>query len=98
MQYQYMRIPLENSVKKRASAGVVPVRTQRQFYSPSGELYCFAVIFVLRQVILPSAVYRRIKYHCNRKVAIKLLQSNNITPTQVGIKLENIFICIYNKF
>ena len=25
--------------------GVVPVRIQRQFYSPYGELYCFAVIF-----------------------------------------------------
>ena len=28
-----------------------------------GELYCFAVIFGYRRVILPSAVYWRIKYH-----------------------------------
>ena len=28
-----------------------------------GELYCFAVIFGYRRVILPSAVYWQIKYH-----------------------------------
>ena len=30
---------------KKREVGVVPVRIQRQFYSPYGELYCFAVIF-----------------------------------------------------
>ena len=33
-----------------------------------GELYCFAVIFVLRQAVLPSAVYVRIKHFLLNKI------------------------------
>ena len=36
---------LRYKIKKEPILGVVPVRIQRQFYSPYGELYCFAVIF-----------------------------------------------------
>ena len=31
-----------------SSIGVASKRMQRQFYSPYGELYCFAVIFTCR--------------------------------------------------
>ena len=34
--------------KKKGVLGVVSARIQRQFYSPCGEFYCFAVIFELR--------------------------------------------------
>ena len=34
-----------------------------QFYSPCGEFYCFAVIFVLRRVVFATRVLWRIKYH-----------------------------------
>ena len=40
---------LKNNKKIKVTAdGVVPVRIQRQFYSPNGEFYYFAVIFGLK--------------------------------------------------
>ena len=35
----------------------------RQFYSPVGEFYCFAVIFGLRRVVFASRVLGLIEYH-----------------------------------
>ena len=35
----------------------------RQFYSPSGELYLLLASDIALAVVLPSAVYKRIKYH-----------------------------------
>ena len=34
---------------KSSFLGVVPVRIQRQFYSPFGEFYCFAVLLCFAQ-------------------------------------------------
>ena len=42
--------------KKSRVFSVGVQRTLTQFYSPYGEFYCFAVVFVLLQVVLPSAV------------------------------------------
>ena len=75
--------------KTPCSIGQVPVRILGQFYSPYGECYCFAVIFVLRQVILPSAVLRankisllrREKYHYAARHNITLCVAQNITDT-----------------
>ena len=35
-------------MRKTARVGVVLLRIQRQFYSPNGEFYYFAVIFGLK--------------------------------------------------
>ena len=71
----------------RYLVGQVPVRILGRFYSPYGEWYCFAVIFVLRQVILPSAVLRanklsllrQQKYHYAVRHNITLCVAQNIT-------------------
>ena len=60
-------------VRKNRGKGVGSLRTQRQLYSPPGELYCFAVIFVLRRVVFATQVYGRIEYNCSACRVISLL-------------------------
>jgi len=46
------------------------LRTQRQLYSPPGELYCFAVIFDLRRVVFATRVLGA------NRISLLCLQSN----------------------
>lgn len=68
--------------KKHGEEGVVPVRIQRQFYSPYGELYCFAVLLCFAQCYsLREFVANKITL--NPKDSITLLSGdNNITLPQ----------------
>ena len=67
---------------KNRLVGVVPVRIQRQFYSPYGEFYCFAVILCFAQCY-SLREFAANKITLNPQDSITLLsKDNNITLPQ----------------
>ena len=65
--------------KKNPDLGVVPVRIQRQFYSPHGELYCFAVLLCFAQCYsLREFVANKITLNPQDSITL-LSEDNNIT-------------------
>ena len=78
--------------KKQSLIGVVPVRIQRQFYSPYGEFYCFAVLLCFAQFyLLRKFVANKIKLNPQDSITL-LSRDNNITLPQGGITLEKLFV------
>ena len=65
--------------KKKPSLGVVPVRIQRQFYSPYGEFYCIAVLLCFAQCYsLREFVANKITLNPQDSITL-LSKDNNIT-------------------
>ena len=65
---------------KKQVEGVVPVRIQRQFYSPYGEFYCFAVLLCFAQCYsLREFVANKITLNPQDSITL-LSKDNNITP------------------
>ncbi|MEE0898415.1 MAG: hypothetical protein U0L88_12420 [Acutalibacteraceae bacterium] len=56
-------ISIYSSSKKKAMLRRCTRKDTTPVLFAKGELYCCAVIFGYRRVLLPSAVYKRIKYH-----------------------------------
>ena len=64
----------------------------RQFYSPLGEFYCFAVIFGLRRVIFASRVLEANRISLKPQgFNITIAISDNITPTKS--EYNSCFLC-----
>ena len=79
-------------------SGVVPVRIQRQFYSPYGELYCFAVLLCFAQCYsLREFVANKITLNPQDSITL-LSKDNNITLPQGRITLEKLFRFLYNLY
>ena len=76
----FYQLANKQNKRKKQVFGVVPVRIQRQFYSPYGEFYCFAVLLCFAQCYLASPSYPVNKISLKPKASISLLpQGNNIT-------------------
>ena len=87
-----------NYKKIKPHTGVVPVRIQRQFYSPYGELYCFAVLLCFAQCYsLREFVANKITLNPNDSITL-LSGDNNITLPQGRITLEKLFRFLYNSY
>ena len=73
--------------------GVVPVKIQRQFYSPKASYIALQLYLDFVQVIFALQVWKANRISLSPTDLISLSQSENITLTNVSISLKPIRKC-----